>query len=165
MAETDSKQQSSLPTSPREWLFIVAISPLLLLLGFHVAGLAILLRKYLRIPYIVGVSALIAGSSCPLILMRGHHPIWIPLAVILVVQVLLLTRHASECTKQDLLDGGNVDHIVPAHMLLCMMYFSLPALYAARDAHHRHRNKISQDHSGGAVNAGFQRQEGFRCRW
>jgi hypothetical protein len=69
-----------LAVSAREWLFMAAISPLLILLGFHIAGLAMLARKYLWIPYIICVAILMAVMSIPLVYLRGDHSIWIPLA-------------------------------------------------------------------------------------
>ncbi len=137
MVDADSEHNSSNASSPREWLFIAAISPLLILLGFHIAGLAMLARKYLRIPYIVCVSIMMALLSVPLIFLRGNHPIWIPLAAVLFVQVLVFAAHAIGYTKQELLDGGNLEYIAAAHMMLCVMFLLLPAVYAARDAYRR----------------------------
>ena len=142
MPESTSEPDSQPQNSPREWLFIAAISPLLILLGFHIAGLAMLARKHLRVPYIVGVSILMALLSLPLIATRGHHPVWIPLAAILFVQVLVFGAHAVGYTKQELLDGGNLEYIAPAHMMLCVMFMLLPAVYAARDAYNRRNNAM-----------------------
>lgn len=142
MPESTTEPDSQSRSWFRECLFIAAISPLLILLGFHVAGMAMLSRKYLQIPYIVGVSVLMAGLSLPLIALRGHHPVWIPLAAILFVQMLVFGAHAFGYTKQELLDGGNVEYIAPAHMMLCVMFLLLPAVYAARDAYKRRNNAM-----------------------
>ena len=135
MPEPTNEPNLQPQNSPRDWLFIAAISPLMILLGFHIAGLALLSRKYLRVPYIVGVSVLMAGLSLPLIATRGDHPVWIPLAAVFLVQILVFGAHAIGYTKQELFDGGNVEYIAPAHMMLCIMFLLLPAIYAARDAY------------------------------
>jgi hypothetical protein len=80
-----------------------------------------------------------AASSVPLIALRGTHPIWIPLAAMLVVQAAVFGIHAFN-TQRELVDCGKLETFVPVHMVLCIMYLLLPALYDARDAYYRPKN-------------------------
>lgn len=137
MIDSQNEDNPSFQNSLRGWIFIVAISPMLILLGFHIAGLAILARKHLRVPYIVSVSILMVLMSAPLIFLRGNNPLWIPLVAVLFVQVLVIVTHLMGYTKEELLDGGNLEHIAPAHMMLCVMFLLLPAVYAAQEAYRR----------------------------
>lgn len=105
------------PTNPRtrEWLLLAAFSPLLLFIGLHVPLIAILLRKYLRIPFILSVCTILLGTSIPLIYLRGNLPVWVPIAIILISQFLAIVPYAL---RGELLDGGNLECVAASHMVL-----------------------------------------------
>lgn len=134
MNDASKPSQPKPESTASQVLFILMVSPIMLLLGFHIVGLAMLGRKYLRIPYILGVAILMAAVSTLLLLQRTPDtPIWMPVAAMLFVQLLVIGAHLLNCSKEDLLEGGNCEHIVPAHMMLCLMFLMLPSLYMARD--------------------------------
>lgn len=134
MVDSSKTPKGKSGSGTSEVLFILMVSPIMLLLGFHIVGLAMLGRRYLRIPYILSVAILMAAESTLLLLQRTPDtPIWMPVAAMLFVQLWVIGVHLLDCGKEDLLEGGNCEHIVPAHMMLCLMFLMLPSLYMARD--------------------------------
>lgn len=163
MVDPSTKHSARSANTVQELLFVLMVSPIMLLLGFHIAGLALMARRYLRIPYVVSVAVSMAGVSSPLLFLRDHNaPIWIPVAAMIFIQALVLGAHALFYDKQELLDGGNVEYIAPAHMMLCLMFLILPGFYAAREEALRRNATVHNQCNVETIVAGRSRTTGCR---
>lgn len=119
----------------RDIPLLILFSPLAILLGMHVAGLAMLIRKYIRVPYFVNLTLLYALLLVPAWVQYETH-IWIlivgTMLVLLASLIPLLTDDRDEA-----MNGSNFEHSAPAHILLVLLYLTLPAFDAAMEARSR----------------------------
>src|SRR5690349_621337 len=99
------------------YLEICIMLPFMIFLGLYVALLAYVARKYLRIPYVIGVFAVFA-----LELFIAGAPSWVWLTVL----GILFASHLF-CSYEDWLDECNADCIPPAHMVF-MLWLMMPPL-------------------------------------
>lgn len=94
--------------------------PVAILGGIHVFYLAIAVRRFLRIPYIVGAVAMLAGELAAFGVFATFPTLGI--AVIAIAITICFTFDSRE----DWFEGGNFEHFMPAHMIgVCVILFSL----------------------------------------
>ncbi|MFG0263291.1 MAG: hypothetical protein ACF788_12940 [Novipirellula sp. JB048] len=119
----------------RDIPLLILFSPLALLLGMHVAGFAMLIRKFLRVPYFVSLTLLYALLLIPAWNWYGAH-IWILLigsSLVLLSSLIPLIVDGRE----EAMNGSNFEHSAPAHIVLLLVYLFIPAFDAAVEAHSR----------------------------
>jgi hypothetical protein len=123
----------------REVPLLILFSPLVLLLGMHVAGLAMLIRKFLRVPYFVTLTILYVLLLIPAWIWYGGH-IWI----LLVASSLVLLSSLIPLLidgREEAMNGSNFEHSAPAHIVLILVYLLVPAFDAAAEARSRLQEK------------------------
>ncbi len=91
----------------------------MILLGFHVAGLAKLIRKYLRIPYIINLVGLYLLLLLPLWLHEAGN-LWIlsiGSSLVLLASLIPLLN-----SKEYAWEGHKLESAAPAHIMLVLVY-------------------------------------------
>ena len=131
-----ARRQSGSPwITWRDVPLLILLSPLALLQGMHVAGLAMLIRRFFRVPYVVTLALLYALLLVPAWSWYSAH-IWILLIgsslVLLSSLIPLLIAGRDEA-----MNGSNFEHSAPAHIVLVLVYLFLPAFDAAVQARSR----------------------------
>ena len=119
----------------REVPLLILFSPFALLFGMHVAGLAMLIRKFLRVPYFVMLTLLYASLLIPAWIWYPGHK-WILLigsSLVLLSSLIPLLIDGRE----EAMNGSNVEHSAPAHLVLILVYLFIPAFDAAAEARSR----------------------------
>jgi len=106
------------------------MAPLFLLMGWHIACLAFLVRKYLRFPYLFTMVCLYGLLLVPLWLPSQNFPFVGSLAATILV-LLAVVGPVAVRGRTEMMDGGNVETAAPAHMILVMSYLLFPAVRAA----------------------------------
>lgn len=135
-----ASQSSSTPSSQaqdRPWFtwqelpLIILLSPVLIVIGAHIAGTAILIRKWFRVPYLVTMIIVYSLLTVPLWLNATHG--LTPPAIVTAV-VLLSLWPIAYGGANEWMEGGNFENSAPPHIILILTYLLLPAIYAGMDA-------------------------------
>ncbi|MEM8667714.1 MAG: hypothetical protein AAGG48_09380 [Planctomycetota bacterium] len=119
----------------RDIPLLILFSPFALLFGMHIAGFAMLIRKYFRVPYFVTLTLLYALLLIPLWIWYGRH-MWILLAGSLLVLLSSLIPLLID-GREEAMNGSNFEHSAPAHIVLILVYSFIPAFDAAAEARSR----------------------------
>lgn len=119
----------------RDVPLLVLFSPLALLFGMHVAGLAMLIRKYLRVPYFVTLTLLYASLLIPAWIWYDTN-VWI---LLIGTSLVLLSSLIPVLIdgREEAMNGSNFEHSAPAHIVLILVYLFVPAFNAAAEARSR----------------------------
>ncbi|MGN6543633.1 MAG: hypothetical protein ACTHK7_01175 [Aureliella sp.] len=119
----------------REVPLLILVLPFVVLLGFHVAGLAMLIRKYLGCPYFLTLTLLYALLLMPAWLLYDTNWWILGIGSALVLLASLIPVLIDGWNKA--VNGSNVEHAVPAHLLLVLFYLLVPAINVASEARRR----------------------------
>ena len=117
----------------RDTPLLVLLTPVALFFGWHVAGAAMLIRHWVRIPYLLTMVVLYACLTIPIWILNPTGNSWVPaLATIVILSAVI----APICLggKEEIMNGANLETSAPAHILTCLMYMVLPAIDAAMQA-------------------------------
>lgn len=109
---------------------LILLAPFALLFGVHVAGLAMLLRRWTGVPYLLSMIVLYAILTIPFWYLNTTDGILLPsiaTGVIMLATVAPIAVHGRE----EILNGTNFEQSAPAHILLCIAYTLQPAMEAA----------------------------------
>ncbi len=133
----------------RDLPLLILFSPFAVLLGIHVAGLAMIIRKYLRVPYFVNLTLLYVLLLIPAWFM--YDSIWILTTGTVLVLLASLIPVLID-SREEAMDGSNFEHSAPAHILLVLLYLLVPAIDAVAEARYRLQERQNQplQPSGGA---------------
>ena len=108
---------------------LIMIIPFALLFGWHIAGIAMLLRKWTRIPYVAWMVVLYALLWAPLVLTRPPGIfICIPLCPAAIIQLWLIGVLRAG-GRDEWLDGNNLEIVAPLHIATVLAYWILPVIY------------------------------------
>lgn len=130
---------------------LLLLSPLFLFLGIHVAGLAMLIRSYLRIPYFATFTMLYVLLLIPAWVWYGSH-VWTLLfgsSVVLLASLIPLGHGREEA-----MNGSNFENAAPAHIVLILVYVFVPAFDAVDKARSRTNEMQNRIENAGPPNAG-----------
>lgn len=136
--ETEKRNQSASNTPLFTWReapMILLFLPFGLLLGFHVAFFAMFIRWTTRLPYWIAFVMLYGLLICPLWFYSNGNVVVLSIGSIVVLLGSLLPRAFDD--QDGILNGGNLEHSAPAHILLILLYLLIPAVNAASETHHR----------------------------
>lgn len=122
-------------------LRIVALIPLLLLLGFHIPLIADGARRKLRVPYFIGMPLLFGLEMAAVDFLLVAPPyratlLWMNGLLLLAV---ITGSFIIGCLggRQRLIEGpGNCEGFAPAHMVFLLLWIMVPMLLKARSAWH-----------------------------
>lgn len=123
----------------RDVPLLILFFPLAFLLGMHVAGLAMLIREYLRVPYFVTLTLLYALLLIPAWIWY-ETSIWILLigtSLVLLASIIPLLLEGAEGA----MDGSNIEQAAPAHIVLISVYLFVPVFNVAMEARSRLHEK------------------------
>ena len=154
--ETEKRNQSASNTpwfTWREVPMILLFLPFGLLLGFHVAFFAMFIRWTTRLPYWIAFVMLYGLLICPLWLYSNGNVVVLSIGSIVVLLGSLLPRAFDD--QDGILNGGNLEHSAPAHILLILLYLLIPAVNAAIEAHHRLQERQNNGMHAEPPNARF----------
>lgn len=101
-----------------------------MLLGVHLALLAMCIRKWTRIPYLLVLTLLYAAFLVPFWIPGPSYPFLPSLIATGTVLVLLIVPIAIR-GREEMMEGTNCEVTVPAHLVLVLVYLLLPAIHAA----------------------------------
>ena len=132
-------QNSNLDEEDAPWFtwkelpLLLLFVPFGLLLGFHIAGLAILIRRWLRIPYLITMVVFYSCLTIPLWLLFMKSSVWIPLAATSIVFAATVGPIALG-GRDEIMDGTNFELSAPAHIVLILVYLVPPLIGNALQA-------------------------------
>ncbi|MDB2687185.1 hypothetical protein N9Y42_08225, partial [Mariniblastus sp.] len=109
---------------------IILFIPFGLLFGVHVAGVALLLRRWVKLPYLVSMVTLYILMTIPLWILNPTGQILFP-AIATTVVLLATIAPISLGGRDEMLNGSNIENSAPAHIMLLIIYMALPAVDAA----------------------------------
>jgi hypothetical protein len=118
---------------------LLLMIPIGFILGFHIAFLAMAVRKLTRIPYWIAMPILYAVLILPLWIYAKEHLVVLAIGTVVVILASLLPRLFDD--SDGIANGGNLEHAAQAHILLIMLYLLMPAVDAATKAHRRIQEK------------------------
>ena len=130
------------PRTPlRETLWIIALSPFLVALGFHVPLLAWGAWQKLRVPYIVAMPLLFALEMAAFdwLFISDQYQVAVLLShgVLLAVVILLSLIAAIPDGGKELLQGPrSLEGFLPAHLLFLLLSFVMPMILGALGRSH-----------------------------
>jgi hypothetical protein len=118
----------------RDLPLLILISPFAILLGIHVAGFAMIIRKYCRVPYFVNLTLLYALLLIPAWFI--YDSIWILTTGTALVLLASLIPVLID-SREEAMNGSNFEHSAPAHILLVLLYLLVPGIDAVAEARSR----------------------------
>jgi hypothetical protein len=128
---TDSSAEDESPFMTWRDLPVALIAlPFLLLLGVHVAGIAMLLRRWSTIPYVIWMVLLYSGLLTPLVISNSENAFCLTLTAVVLVQLSLV---AAVVAFDDWRDGNNFEMVAIPHFLTVVAYLLVPAVSTARN--------------------------------
>ena len=109
---------------------LILFLPFGLFFGMHVAGLAMLIRRWFRFPYLAGMVVCYSLLMVPIWIANPTDGLLFP--CVATGAVLLATiAPISLGGRDEIMNGANLEHSAPAHILLIIVYMVLPAIDAA----------------------------------
>ncbi|QEG40171.1 hypothetical protein UC8_21770 [Roseimaritima ulvae] len=94
-----------------------------------------LIRKYFRVPYFVNLTLLYALLLVP-VWIRYDTNMWLLIVGTILVLLASLIPLLTD-SREEAMNGSNFEHSAPAHILLVLLYLTIPAFNAAVDARSR----------------------------
>lgn len=123
----------------KEAPLLLLMIPIGFILGFHVALLAMAVRKLTGIPYWIAMPILYAVLTLPLWIYGNEHRVVLTIGTVVVILASLLPRLFDDSER--IANGGNLEHAAQAHILLILLYLLIPAVNAAAKTHRRIQEK------------------------
>ena len=125
----------------RDVPLLIVVLPFALLFGVHVAGLAMLIRKWVGIPYLASMLVFHGGLTIPLWYLSSGRSLFLPLSF--SVAVLLFTIAPICCGgREEIMEGTNFESTAPPHLMICMSYI-VYIFVASRDSNGHNERVIS----------------------
>ncbi|MGZ0166451.1 MAG: hypothetical protein ACKVII_21210 [Planctomycetales bacterium] len=110
--------------------FALLATPFLLVLGVHVAGMAMLLRKWTAIRYVVWMIVLYSGLLTPLVISCPENTFYLALGAAVLIQGVMV---ALLLAFDDWRDGKSFEMVAIPHILTVLAYLLIPTVSAARN--------------------------------
>lgn len=118
----------------RDLPLLILFFPFAIILGIHVAGFAMIIRKYFRSPYFVNLTLLYALLLIPAWFI--YDSIWIlTIGTALILLASLVPVLVD--SREEAMNGSNFEQSAPAHILLVLLYLLVPGIDAMADARSR----------------------------